>query len=605
MDGDGDSGRRHIPRWDGHPATWKQYEQEVRIWRMGENLDVKYCIAARLIQNLSGAARRAALQLKDEQLQGTQEDRAAGIKAVLAHLNRVFSPDPLIRKAQSLSEFFSSRKYYRRQGQRMTDFVTTFDEGVTQMAADGINVEALKDVLGWFFLQYSGLTSERRERVLGALGDAGFEVEAVRRKCVALFPELHVSESMGARGGNRPPYQSRFGGGQGQQAPPRRDVNETAATNDDEAATNDEDPHDYELPDALDPEQFDLSGALRGELEALAADIEQYGADADSIGAEQINALEDATARLADAAEALETVRDARQRLRPGDQPAVSTKAKGKGKGKGKAPAKSIAERKANSTCKACGGRGHWSGDRECPRTAGGAGAQSVHVTDSGGHDAQALICEPCEALLPETSTNVQELKAAFENEFPETITNVQELNETYVLSANALNETDPDAGRGIFDTACALSVAGCAWTRQYLRTLECLGLSHLVQEDVATETFRFGDGHGVQCNRRVTAPVVIANQPLMLRWHVLDGYKLSLLLGQDFIAQTGAIFDGKKHKLSIDGRSCSLGRSKRGHFSVNLNPEHCTPRCELRASKARVSRRCPAGWLTLAVWAT
>ena len=113
---------------------------------MGENLDVKYCIAARLIQNLSGAARRAALQLKDEQLQGTAEDRAAGIKAVLAHLNRVFSPDPLIRKAQTLSEFFSSRKYYRRQGQRMTDFVTTFDEGVTQMAADGINVSCRQTV---------------------------------------------------------------------------------------------------------------------------------------------------------------------------------------------------------------------------------------------------------------------------------------------------------------------------------------------------------------------------------------------------------------------------------------------------------------------------
>ena len=272
MDGDGDSGRRHIPRWDGHPATWKQYEQEVRIWRTGENLDVKYCIAARLIQNLSGAVRRAALQLKDEQLQGTQEDRAAGIKAVFAHLNRVFSLDPLTRKAQTLSEFFSSRKYYRRQGQRMTDFVTTFDKGVTQMAADDIN---MKDVLGWFFLQCSGLTPERRERVLGALGDAGFEIEAVKRKCIALlFPELHASESFGARGGNRPPYQSRFGGGLGQQAPPRRDVNETAA-NDEEAATNDEDPQNYDLPDALDPEQFDLSGALRGELEALAADIEQ------------------------------------------------------------------------------------------------------------------------------------------------------------------------------------------------------------------------------------------------------------------------------------------------------------------------------------------
>ena len=98
---------------------------------MGENLDVKYCIAARLIQNLSGAARRAALQLTDEELKAKPDDPAAGIKAVLEHLRKVFSPDPLLRKAQTLSEFFGSRRYYRRQGQRMTDYVTTFDEGVT------------------------------------------------------------------------------------------------------------------------------------------------------------------------------------------------------------------------------------------------------------------------------------------------------------------------------------------------------------------------------------------------------------------------------------------------------------------------------------------
>ena len=119
-----------------------------------------------------------------------------------------------------------------------------------------------------------------------------------------------------------------------------------------------------------------------------------------------------------------------------------------------------------------------------------------MHVTAAGEDDSQVLICEPTAAAN------------FFEDEFPETITNVLELNETYVLSANALNETDPDAGRGIFDTACALSVAGCAWTRHYLSTLQCLGLSHMVQEDVATETFRFGDGHGAQCTRRATAPV-------------------------------------------------------------------------------------------------
>ena len=156
---------------------------------MGENLDVKSCIAVRLIH----AARRVALQPKDEHLQGTQEDRAADIKAVLPRLNRVFCPDPLIRKAQTPSEFFSSLRCYRRQGQRMTDFVTTFDEGVTQMAADGVNVEALKDVLGWFFLQFSGLSAERRERVL----DGGFGIEAVKRKCIALFPGCASASPLG------------------------------------------------------------------------------------------------------------------------------------------------------------------------------------------------------------------------------------------------------------------------------------------------------------------------------------------------------------------------------------------------------------------------
>ena len=38
--------------------------------RIGQNLDLKNCIAARRIQILSRAAQRAALQLNDEQLQG-------------------------------------------------------------------------------------------------------------------------------------------------------------------------------------------------------------------------------------------------------------------------------------------------------------------------------------------------------------------------------------------------------------------------------------------------------------------------------------------------------------------------------------------------------
>ena len=73
-------------------------------------------------------------------------------------------------------------------------------------------------------------------------------------------------------------------------------MNETAA-DDDEAAADDEDPRAHALPDALGPEQFDFSGALRGELKALAADIEQYGPEVDTIGADQTSALEERDGR--------------------------------------------------------------------------------------------------------------------------------------------------------------------------------------------------------------------------------------------------------------------------------------------------------------------
>ena len=124
------------PQWQQPTANtslrWRSGHVEavragVQGLRKSKNLMVQYCIAARRIQNFFGAAQRAALQLNDEQLQGTQEDRPAGSKAVLAHLRRVFSPDPLICEAQSFSEFFSSQENNRHQGQQIMDFVMTFD----------------------------------------------------------------------------------------------------------------------------------------------------------------------------------------------------------------------------------------------------------------------------------------------------------------------------------------------------------------------------------------------------------------------------------------------------------------------------------------------
>ena len=45
----GSGDRRHIPTWNGNAAKWESFRDEIRVWRLGENLNVKYSMAARLL----------------------------------------------------------------------------------------------------------------------------------------------------------------------------------------------------------------------------------------------------------------------------------------------------------------------------------------------------------------------------------------------------------------------------------------------------------------------------------------------------------------------------------------------------------------------------
>ena len=70
--------RKYVPSWDGNPTTYRQYKEAVRIWLLGEKLDVEYSLAARLVQNLAGAARTTGNALSDEQLMPDQRTMADG-----------------------------------------------------------------------------------------------------------------------------------------------------------------------------------------------------------------------------------------------------------------------------------------------------------------------------------------------------------------------------------------------------------------------------------------------------------------------------------------------------------------------------------------------
>ena len=53
----------NMPTWDGNPSTWTSFSNEVKLWRLSENLEVNFSLASRLVRKLSGSDRRAVATL--------------------------------------------------------------------------------------------------------------------------------------------------------------------------------------------------------------------------------------------------------------------------------------------------------------------------------------------------------------------------------------------------------------------------------------------------------------------------------------------------------------------------------------------------------------
>ena len=75
------SERMSLPQWDGDPSGWRDCQQEVRLYKTGENLEVNWSVAVRLVGGLRGAARRVGLAMTDQELLPTA-------RSITDHLER-------------------------------------------------------------------------------------------------------------------------------------------------------------------------------------------------------------------------------------------------------------------------------------------------------------------------------------------------------------------------------------------------------------------------------------------------------------------------------------------------------------------------------------
>ena len=111
----GSGDRRHIPTWNGNAAKWESFRDEIQVWRLGENLNVKYSLAARLVSGLSGPARMRCMTMDADQLHPPPGDGPAATAderrniAGLDNVMNVLQLSPLVIKLPARNKRTSPR----------------------------------------------------------------------------------------------------------------------------------------------------------------------------------------------------------------------------------------------------------------------------------------------------------------------------------------------------------------------------------------------------------------------------------------------------------------------------------------------------------------
>ena len=367
------SERMSLPQWDGDPSGWCDYQQEVRCTRQAKTLKS----TGQLQRDWLKASKEQHDEMTDQELLPTARnitdnlERKAdrnrrGIEALMTRLEAELGQQRPQKKGESLEMFFVSNKLQRKRGERITDYITRFEEGIKTLQDNDINLLTIDDVPGWMLMRKANLTQERRERLIAALPDEHFAINDVKRVLVRLFPELHINEHRESDGYSRRPRNDHTGPSSAYQ---RREQTSYPRRYRSALATGHEWADTDSVDDETDVNSADLQGFVRSELEALSAGIDDFPSDLSSVFTqEESSKLENAAMDLSSVPEALVTIRAARDKM---GEPAVSFSGKGKGKWRKPNSAKhlqdKLAARKSKSTCHECGQRGHWAGDPQCP----------------------------------------------------------------------------------------------------------------------------------------------------------------------------------------------------------------------------------------------
>jgi hypothetical protein len=159
--------------YNGDRGTWKQFERDVRLWLAEEGQHPKGSLGAKFAKKQQGAAASVLATIEPEHMRGDpaqeeieeeQDDEGnvivayqapvaakpwAGVLRMLDKLRVGLEIDTAEVKVNTLEEFH--KKFRRRQGEDMLDFVGRWRVMHKKMVDDGIGLAQDDTSLGYFF----------------------------------------------------------------------------------------------------------------------------------------------------------------------------------------------------------------------------------------------------------------------------------------------------------------------------------------------------------------------------------------------------------------------------------------------------------------------
>eukprot|EP00435_Cladocopium_sp_Y103_P069213 s209_g32.t3 len=554
------------PTWKYDPAdlrAYSKYTKKVRIWELQmAPYASKPDQALMLYNSLTGEAEQ---ELEHVSIEDLYTD--SGIETILNMLKSPMEQKMIYQKRKFLHEFENMRRY---AGENMRAFINRFRRSQRNLKSVGIDISGTYDIesLGARLLDRSGLTAEQQRMILVGTQQS-LRFEAVSEAMTLQFPDFRgpppiAGQGNGKEGKSKGPSKSSqsmlstastvsgSSSGKGYGAPRKAWIAETA----DDQHQEDED-HDLPPIEEAAHEPND--------------DDDQQPADDNDVD-------DDPTSDLADLAEVLTVTAKKLSGL---------TLARGWSKpktGNPKDKSRSVEDTKKVTHCTACGARGHWYQDPECPMnnckkfnkpatTSQGSSpspstSYNMPKNDKGKGKQHAVRFIHHDHGTMDITEAPEEYGTAFN-----TLVVSQVLAVPYQINEIKISGAEQFAGYLVTDSGCQRTCCGQKWFDSHVSKLQSFGMApHCI---AANDLFQFGKGQPSTSTTRAYLPTGIDGFSMILGTSLL-GENIPLLGSNSLMTRLGAILDFGADWITFEaiGVHAKVHRIA-GHLAVNILDFH------------------------------